>query len=63
MAFRQFKYENKNYSFNDILKDKAIKKLTNIKKEFQSEESEEEESSESYEISDENNSGEESEKK
>ena len=64
MTFRQFKYENKKYNFYNILKEKAIKKLTNIRQELQSDESEEEEeSSESYYTSDENNSDEESEKK
>ena len=63
MTFKQFKYENNKYSLYDTSKDKALKKLTNIRRELQPEESEEEEeSSESDYISDENNSEEDSKK-
>ena len=57
MTFKQFKYITPDYSLYDILKEKAIKKLTNINKKFEEEESEEgEESSESEYTNDEDSS-------
>ena len=58
MTYRQFKYINqdKNILYEEM-KEKAIKKLTNAKKQLQNEESEEEEESSEYEYtSDEENS-------
>ena len=47
MTYRQFKYNEKN-KFYEVVKEKAIQKLTNIKNQFQNEESEEEEESSEY---------------
>ena len=56
MAYRQFKFNEKN-SFYEEIKEKAIQKLTNIKNQFQNEESEEEEDSSEYDhTSEEDNS-------
>ena len=56
MAYKQFRYNNKEKnSLYEKLKDEAIKKVTNVKKQLQNEESEEEEEEESEYTSDEEN--------
>ena len=48
-TYKQFKYVTRSNSLYDELKEKAVQKLTNLKKELQGEESEEEEELSEYE--------------
>ena len=58
MSYKQFNFdENKEINFYEDLKNKAIKKITDLRRQFQEEESEEEEESSDYE--DEENSSDE----
>ena len=62
MSYKQVKYNIKKNNFYEDLRERAIKKLIRIKKEFQNEESENEEESSEYEYtSDEDNSNDSSE--
>ena len=59
MTYKQFKYLNQKNALYENLKEKAVKKITEVKKQIQNEEVEEEEESSEYENSDEENEDEE----